>query len=98
MNTDPAPSVLSTTRSPCIACARLRLIASPNPMPASGPAEPFTAPAARLGMTTHAFTVALHRLRQRVGHRLRADVAETVTSENEVDEELRHLIAAVSAP
>jgi RNA polymerase sigma factor (sigma-70 family) len=60
-------------------------------------AEAFAAPAARLGMTTHAFTVALHRLRQRVGLRLRADVAETVASETEVDEELRHLIAAVSA-
>jgi RNA polymerase sigma-70 factor (ECF subfamily) len=59
-------------------------------------AESLSSPAARLGMTPHAFTVALHRLRQRVGHRLRADVAATVASENEVDEELRHLIAAVS--
>jgi hypothetical protein len=47
---------------------------------AGGAVEPFTAPAARLGMTTHAFTVALHRLRQRVVYRLRADVAETVAS------------------
>jgi DNA-directed RNA polymerase specialized sigma24 family protein len=65
---------------------------------AGGSAEPFTTPAARLGMTTHAFTVALHRLRQRVGHRLRADVAETVANATDIDEELRHLIAAVSAP
>jgi DNA-directed RNA polymerase specialized sigma24 family protein len=64
---------------------------------AGGSAEPYSAPAARLGMTTHAFTVALRRLRQRVGHRLRADVAETVANETDVDEELRHLIAAVSA-
>jgi DNA-directed RNA polymerase specialized sigma24 family protein len=64
---------------------------------AGGSAEPFTVPAARLGMTTHAFTVALHRLRQRVGHRLRADVAETVANETDIDEELRHLIAAVGA-
>jgi DNA-directed RNA polymerase specialized sigma24 family protein len=62
-----------------------------------GSTEALAAPAARLGMTTHAFTVALHRLRQRVGQRLRADVAETVADENDVDEELRHLIAAVSA-
>ena len=55
------------------------------------------APAARLGMTPRALTVALHRLRQRVGHRLRADVAATVADENDVDGELRHLIAAVSA-
>ena len=61
-----------------------------------GSAETLAAPAARLEMTTHAFTVALHRLRQRFGQRLRADVAETVADETEVDEELRHLIAAVS--
>ena len=61
-----------------------------------GSAEILAAPAARLEMTTHAFTVALHRLRQRFGQRLRADVAETVADEKEVDEELRHLIAAVS--
>jgi DNA-directed RNA polymerase specialized sigma24 family protein len=58
--------------------------------------EAFAAPAARLGMTTHAFTVALHRLRQRVGQRLRAHVAETVADEAEVDDELRYLITAVS--
>lgn len=52
--------------------------------------------AAQLQMTTHAFTVALHRLRQRVGERLRADIAETVADESEVDAELRYLIAAVS--
>ena len=39
---------------------------------------------------------ALQRLRQRVGQRLRAAVAETVATEDEVDVELRHLIAAVS--
>ena len=60
-------------------------------------AEPSAAPAARLGLTAHAFTVALHRLRQRLGQRLRADVTETVADAAEVDEELRQLIAAVSA-
>lgn len=62
-----------------------------------GSVEALAAPAARLDITTHAFTVALHRLRQRVAHRLRANVVETVASEAEVDEELRHLIAAVRA-
>lgn len=52
--------------------------------------------AERLGMSTHAFTVALSRLRQRVAQRLRADVAETVVDSADVDVELRHLIAAVS--
>lgn len=62
-----------------------------------GSQETLAAPAARLGMTPHAFAVALHRLRQRVGQRLRADVAETVVDAADIDEELRHLIAAVSA-
>jgi len=53
--------------------------------------------AARLGMTGPTFTVALHRLRRRIGERLRADVAETVATDAEVDAELRHLIAAVSS-
>jgi RNA polymerase sigma-70 factor (ECF subfamily) len=58
--------------------------------------ESLAEPAARLGMNTHAFTVALHRLRRRLGERLRAVVAETVADPREVDGELRHLIAAVS--
>ena len=48
---------------------------------------------ARLGMYAHACTVALQRVRQCVGQRLRAAVAETVAGEAEIDVELRHLIA-----
>lgn len=62
------------------------------------PGEAYTALSARLGMTPHVLSVALHRLRQRLGQRLRADVAETVADDTEIDAELRHLIAAVSTP
>jgi RNA polymerase sigma-70 factor (ECF subfamily) len=58
--------------------------------------ESLAEPAARLGMNVHAFTVALHRLRRRLGERLRAVVIETVADPKDVDGELRHLIAAVS--
>lgn len=51
--------------------------------------------AKRAGMDADAFAVALHRLRSRLGERLRAAVAETVADEGEVDAELRDLIAAV---
>jgi len=51
--------------------------------------------AARLGQTEQAFNVALHRLRRRVGDRLRAAVAETVADDSDIDAELRHLITAV---
>jgi len=52
--------------------------------------------AGNLGMGAQAFAVALHRLRRRIGERLRADVVETVATDADVDAELRHLIAAVS--
>ena len=45
-------------------------------------------------MNAHAFTVALQRLRHRIGERLRAEVGQTVADESDVDAELRHLIAA----
>jgi DNA-directed RNA polymerase specialized sigma24 family protein len=51
--------------------------------------------AAPLGRTAHAFTVALHRFRRRLAERLRADVAETVATDADIDDELRHLITAV---
>ncbi len=41
-------------------------------------------------MTETAVKAAVHRLRQRYGRLLREEIAETVTSEAEVDEELRH--------
>jgi DNA-directed RNA polymerase specialized sigma24 family protein len=53
--------------------------------------------AEQLGQSLHATTMALHRLRRRLGERLRAEVAETVADPNDVDGELQHLIAAVGA-
>lgn len=57
--------------------------------------ETLAVPAARAGMSAHAFTVALQRLRQRFAGRLRAHVAETVANPDEIDEELRYLIVAI---
>jgi len=51
--------------------------------------------AAALGMSEPAVKAAVHRLRQRYGRLLRAEIAETVTSEAEVDQELRHLLGVV---
>jgi RNA polymerase sigma factor (sigma-70 family) len=58
-------------------------------------AEPAEQLATQLGLTIQAFDVALHRLRRRVGERLRAHVAETVATEAEIEDELRHLVAAL---
>jgi RNA polymerase sigma-70 factor (ECF subfamily) len=50
---------------------------------------------ARLSMTETAVRVAVHRLRQRYGELLRAEIAQTVDSEDEVEEELRQLLHAL---
>jgi len=52
--------------------------------------------AATLGLSEGAVRVALHRLRRRFGELLRQEIAQTVASPAEVDEEIRHLFAAIS--
>jgi RNA polymerase sigma factor (sigma-70 family) len=51
--------------------------------------------AIQLHMTEGAVKVAVHRLRRRLRDLLHEEVAQTVTSEEEVEEELRHLIGAL---
>jgi RNA polymerase sigma-70 factor (ECF subfamily) len=53
--------------------------------------------AARLGVSESAAYSAVHRLRQRYRELLLAEVAQTVGSPNEVQEELRYLIKVLSA-
>jgi RNA polymerase sigma-70 factor (ECF subfamily) len=48
-----------------------------------------------LSMSEGAIRVAVHRLRQRYRQVLRAEVAHTVAGPQHIDEELRHLMAAV---
>jgi RNA polymerase sigma-70 factor (ECF subfamily) len=50
----------------------------------------------RLGMSTGAVTVAVHRLRERFGDLLRESVAHTVSDTADVDEELRYLFALLN--
>lgn len=47
------------------------------------------------GLTQHAFTVAVSRLRGRLRERLRAHIRATVASESDAADELRHLLTAV---
>jgi RNA polymerase sigma-70 factor (ECF subfamily) len=49
--------------------------------------------AARLGMSEGAVKVAVHRLRGRYRNLLRAAIAETVSNEADLDDEMRYLIA-----
>jgi RNA polymerase sigma factor (sigma-70 family) len=52
--------------------------------------------ALKRGVSPNAIDVAIHRLRQRFGALLRQKVAETVSSDAEVDEEIRHLMSVLS--
>lgn len=51
--------------------------------------------ASRLDMTEPNARVAVHRLRTRFGTRLREEVADTVASETEIDDEIRAVIDAI---
>ena len=52
--------------------------------------------AADLGMTAGAVKVAVHRLRKRYREALRARVADTVASPEDVDDEIQHLLQSLS--
>ena len=51
--------------------------------------------AVALGLTENAVKAAVHRLRERYGRLLRDEVAQTVASEAEVDDEVRHLLKVI---
>ena len=53
--------------------------------------------ATRLGTSEGAVKVAVHRLRQRYRALLRAEIADTVASPGEVDDELRNLFSALAS-
>ena len=48
-----------------------------------------------MGISEGAVASAVHRLRQRYGRCLRAEIVETVVDVADVDNELRHLLAVV---
>lgn len=58
--------------------------------------QPYTELAARLGMNEGAVKVAAHRLRKRYRKLLRAEIAQTLAANEDVDDELRHLFAVLT--
>ncbi len=68
------------------------------PFMPGGSGEVSAATAAQsLGISEGAFRVELHRLRQSMKDAIRAEVARTVSSPEELDDELRHLRAILSS-
>ena len=58
--------------------------------------QPYAELAVRLGLSEGAVKVAVHRLRQRYREVIRAEIAETVAGEAEVEAEPKHLMAALA--
>ncbi|MGO8836634.1 MAG: RNA polymerase sigma factor [Limisphaerales bacterium] len=56
-------------------------------------ALPYAEIAARLNLTEAAVKMAIHRLRARYREILRAEIADTVSSPEEIEEEIRHLFS-----
>jgi RNA polymerase sigma-70 factor (ECF subfamily) len=61
----------------------------------TGEEPPRSETAERLGTSEGAVKVAVHRLRQRYRELLRAEIAQTVGDPEEVEAEMRHLVAAL---
>ena len=59
-------------------------------------ASAYAITAKKLGVETSSVPVLVHRLRQRYRELVRAEVAQTVTSPCELDEEMRHLFALLN--
>jgi predicted DNA-binding protein (UPF0278 family) len=49
-------------------------------------------------MTADAVKVAVHRLRRRYREALRSRVADTVETDQEIDDEIRHLLKTLEGP
>lgn len=62
----------------------------------AGDLPPYSEAAGRLGLTEGAVKVAVHRLRRRFGAILRLEISETVLAPEDVEDEVRELIRAVS--
>jgi RNA polymerase sigma-70 factor (ECF subfamily) len=61
----------------------------------SNAALPYAAQAARLGKTEAAIKMAVLRMRQRYGELLREEIAQTVATAEEVEDEIRHLFTVL---
>jgi RNA polymerase sigma-70 factor (ECF subfamily) len=60
-------------------------------------AQPYAALSGALDMSEGAVKVAVHRLRRRYRQLLREEVAQTVESPDEVDDEMRHLLSVLTS-
>ena len=87
---------LARLRDEYAAADKLALLEKLQPfLGGHGDAAPYQEIAAGLGLSEGAVKVAVHRLRRRCRDFLRAEIAQTVSGPEEVEEELRDLLAAL---
>lgn len=83
-------------REECAQAGRLPVYEALGPEGAGEVEEDYAAVGARIGLSVAGVKSAAFRLRTRYRELIRAEVAETVSSPEELDEELRHLLRVVS--
>jgi RNA polymerase sigma-70 factor (ECF subfamily) len=90
-------AVLQRLRSEYERAGRAELFAGLNASLVGGrESQPYAELAAKLDMSESAVNVAVHRLRKRFRKLLRAEIAQTMAATDDVDEELRHLLAVLA--
>ena len=88
--------VMAELRRQFVAEGKADLFERLKPFLVSDPSDATQAQAAtELGISPGAARVALHRMRRRYGELLREQIAETVSSPDQIDEEIRDLFAAI---
>jgi RNA polymerase sigma-70 factor (ECF subfamily) len=80
----------------CVAEGKAHLFAELRPFLSGEGEEPYEAVARRLQIPKATLKVLVHRFRQRYGQVLREEIAPTVASPEEVEDEIRALLAALS--
>lgn len=86
----------SRLHAECAQAGRLTVYEALGPEGGDGADEDYAAVGARIGLSVAGVKSAAFRLRRRYRELIRAEVAETVSSEAELDEELKHLLRALS--
>lgn len=89
---------LATVGDEWASSGRGEVFARLKPFLIGGTDDAYRALAGTLGMTEGALRTAVHRLRRQFARALREQILETVSSPDEVDDEIRYLLAIVAQP
>jgi RNA polymerase sigma-70 factor (ECF subfamily) len=88
-------TVSARLREECVAAGKAELFGALRIYLSGEKSASYAEAAAQLNMTPGAIQVAVYRLRRRYGELLRAEIAHTVASPDEIDEEIRYLFSTL---